>query len=149
MQKIVSCGQVGVTRPLINGGILYSRYLKEIALKIVRVVALWMDNGQEDGNSTITLQCGVDDNWNLVERQWMGFSKENNIRYPFIFDPVDRAFDYGYESAFNERMATTFGEEPVAKDSRFKTKEDARRGSNDTYVYKIFSVDVIVEGPEA
>lgn len=115
-------------------------------MKIVRVVALWMDNGQEDGNSTITLQCGVDDNWNLVERQWMGFSKEKSVRYPFIFDPVDRVFDYGYESASNERMGTTFGEEPVVKGSRFKTTEDARTGSNATYVYKIFSVDLIVEG---
>jgi hypothetical protein len=134
---------------LTNSRITHSRYLKEPGLKIVRVVALWMDKGREDLNSTITLQCGVDDNWNVVVRQWMGFSKEKSIRYPFIFDPVDRVFDYGYESAVNERMATTFGEEPVAKGSRFKTTEDIRTGSNDTYEYKVSSVDVIVEGPEA
>ncbi|VVE50926.1 hypothetical protein PCO31110_04742 [Pandoraea communis] len=118
-------------------------------MKIVRVVALWMNGKDEDPNSTIVLHCGLDDNWNLVVRQWMGFSKEGKIRYPFIFDPLDRVFDYGYGSDVNERMATTFGEEPIAIGSRFKTTEDVRTGSTASYEYKISLVDLIVDGPEA
>lgn len=93
-------------------------------MRIVRVVAVYRDKGQREPSSTTTLLCGLDDAGNVVEGQWMGFSMDEGIRYPFIWDTLKAVFDYGWGPDENEVTPTTLGRFALREGLIFSTMND-------------------------
>ena len=86
------------------------------------------DRGKKDATYTVTVLCAIDDKRRLVNGEWFGYAKEDNVTYPFV---LQRGTTYFYGEFYE---ATTLGKKPIQLGGYFTIK--AEDGSEE-WVYEI------------
>ena len=69
---------------------------------MVRVVAKYVANDSPAGNFRFILVCGINENGCISEGEWMGYTHNNDIHYPFLLqrEPTPRLYFGGEEKYY-------------------------------------------------
>lgn len=104
-------------------------------MKILRIVAHYVQNGVEDKDFKFIILCGVDESWKIVEADWFGCHKDHNDISPFLFNGKDK---FIYSS--NEFNITNLGEKTI----KLKDYKD-NTGANDVlFTVSYYSDSILI-----
>lgn len=53
-------------------------------MNLYRVIAVLHEGGNRDNNYKCALLCGVDESFNIIEREWFGYIKNIAEIHPFV-----------------------------------------------------------------
>lgn len=71
--------------------------------KFVRVVAALREGGQTNEQCKFYLLCGIDSEKKILQGQWMGYYKNGDVWYPFVFETHREQLFFGWDEHYAEK----------------------------------------------
>ena len=110
---------------------------------IARIVAKYAENESPSGNYRLVLVCGLDEQDRIADGEWMGYTHNNDIHYPFVLssERKEKLFVGGEEKYFE---ITSIYDNPLKVGERFSISSAPESDEPWSVKYQITAINKLL-----